>query len=733
MAEKLATILASTPVSATSVDNQGVKEMYISIRTAAALGVLLAVGAPLVSSAQEEAAGRGEAIDEVVVSASRLPTTADGMPVSVTVINEAQLANQLAVTSDLGTILGTLVPGMSTGSQSPANFHQTLRGRPPVFLIDGVPITPTLNSVGREARLIDPATVSRIEVVRGSSALYGNSAGAGFINYITKPGEEGPLKVSTEIGLQSPITSPGDGLRPSLRLSAAGGDRVDYRFSGYYERTSGFYDADGDRIAPIPNGFSGLADSDMYSVFGRVGIDVNATNRLEVTASHYIQEQDTDYTLQPGDVSQGIKATAVPKAPGDDIEEADQAHENTLFNVAYTNADAWGSTVSLQAFYQKSESVFGMEFGRFPLTSKPDGQSDTSSEKVGYRLDIHTPLRVLGDNAELVWGSDFLNDETIASLVDGRIFAPTQEIDSLAFFAQLRATFLNDLVTFTGGVRHESTELMVPDFQSLFTLANLTGGTLDYSTTPINLGLSFALTDAVELFAGYSQGFEVTSIARTFRDTPIDVNVNITQPDPNEIDNTEIGLRGNWDNLVATFAAFYVESTEGQSFTLDPNNPNNVFTRTFADEMYGYEMTLDALLSDRWRAGGSFSWIEGKSDPDLDGDYDTPLQNRRIPPRKVTAYIEADVNDWSIRAQALYSGSRNKFPGSTTFWEGAIHSWTVIDVSASGNVGPGVLTLGVNNLFNEDYFTHISESAQQDNRYSKAQGATATIRYRWEF
>jgi len=128
--------------------------MYTSIRTAAALGVLLAVSAPLVSSAQE-AAGKGEAIDEVIVSASRLPTTANGMPVSVTVINEAQLTDQLAVTSDLGTILGTLVPGMSTGSQSPANFHQTLRGRSPVFLVDGIPITPTLNSVGREARLVD--------------------------------------------------------------------------------------------------------------------------------------------------------------------------------------------------------------------------------------------------------------------------------------------------------------------------------------------------------------------------------------------------------------------------------------------------------------------------------------------------------------------------------------------------------------------------------------------------
>lgn len=702
--------------------------MIRTTTTAAAAFALLLTTIPVAGFGQDNA----EAIDEIVVNASRLPTTADGMPVSVTQISEAQLADQLAVTSDLGTILGTLVPGMSTGSQSPSNFHQTLRGRPPVFLIDGVPITPTLNSVGREARLIDPATISRIEVVRGSSALYGNSAGAGFINYVTKSGEPGPLTVTSELGLQASMTSPGDGLRPSLRLSAAGGDRVDYRFSGYYEKTNGFYDADGDRIAPIPNGFSGLADSDVYSLFGRVGFEMTSNSRLEFTASHYIQEQDTDYKLAPGDVSLGIKATAVPKDAGD-TEEAAQAHENTLFNASYSNNEFLGGTLRLQGYYQRSDSVFGMDFGRFPLTSKPDAQSDTNSEKVGYRLDLRTPIPALGDNAEIIWGSDFLNDKTVAGLVDGRVFAPTQEIDSLAFFAQLRATFLDDLVTFTGGVRHETTDLTVPDFQSLFTLANVTGGTIDYDAAPVNLGLSFALTESVELFAGFSQGFEVTSIARTFRSTPIDVDVTIAQPEPNEIDNTEIGIRGNWDNVVATFAAFYVESTAGQSFAVDPNNPNNVFTRTFADEMYGYEATLDANLGQSWRAGGSFSWIEGKADNDLDGDYETPLQNRRIPPKKLTAYVERAVNDWTLRAQVLHSGGRDRFPTSTSFWEGTINSWTGVDMSASGPVGPGTLTLGVNNLLNEDYFTHVSESAQQDNRYSKAHGATATLRYRWQF
>lgn len=690
------------------------------------LGTFGTVSTSLAQEAAEESKAN---LDEIVVLGSRLPTNVDDMPVSVTIISEPELQKQLAVTSDMGAILGSLVPGMSTSSQSPANFHQTLRGRPPVFLIDGVPITPTLNNVGRESRMIDPATIARIEVVRGASALYGNSAGAGFINYVTKPPEAGDFQLSSEIELQSSVTSAGDGFRPSIRLGATGGDRVDYRFSGYYEHTSGFYDADGDRIAPIPNGFSGLADSDIYSFSGRVGLDINDTNRLEVTASHYNQEQDTDYTILAGDVSEGIKATAVRK-DANFFEEAGQAHDNTLVSLAYTNSGAFGSTVRLQGFYQESNSVFGMDLGRFPLTSKPDAQSNTNSEKLGYRLDIRTPL---WDGAELVWGSDFLNDKTINGLEDGRVFAPTQEIDSLAFFVQFNATFFDDLVTLTGGFRHESTDLTMPDFQSLFTLANVTGGTLDYSASPFNVGLSFALNPSLDLFAGFSQGFEVTSLARTFRSTPFDVDISIASPDPNEIDNIEAGVRGNWKNISGTFAAFYIESTAGQSFRVDPNNPNNVFTTILADEMYGYEITIDANLANDWRVGGIYSWIEGKSDSDFDGNYDRPLQNRRIPPKLTTVYIEKDVNDWVLRAQGQFSGSRKKFPGSTNFWNGDIHSWWVVDVSASGRLGPGVLSLGVNNLLNEDYFTHISESAQQDGRYSKAQGATAKIRYRLDF
>lgn len=706
----------------------GQKKTGLSMSASA---VALVCAAGLSGQAAGAQSDTGETIEEVVVQGSRLPASIKSMPGSVTLIGEEELGKQLAVTSDLEAILGQLVPGMGTSSASPANFTTSLRGRKPVFFIDGVPVTPTLNDVGRELRLIDPAIIKRIEVVRGSSALYGNSAGAGFINYITGSGTKGETSFSTEIGTQFSLTDPGNGFRPSVRQSMSGGDGAfDYQVSGYYEKVGGFFDADGDRIAPIPNGFSGLADSQIYSYYGKFGFEFGEEQRIEASINKYRQKQDTDYKLLAGSVADGVKATAVPKDAGD-TEEADQFHENFVGTVNYSHGNVFGSNLNVQAYYQKSKSVFEYLANRFPLTSKPSAQSDTDSEKYGFRLDLRTPLDALSDGAELLWGADYLHDDTVTGLVDGREFAPTQVLKSRAVFGQLTMP-LFDTFSLTAGVRHEKADLTIQDFTSLFTLAEITGGTLEYSATPVNVGLTYNVSDSVNLFAGFSQGFEVASVGRVLRSYPVDVNVNILAPEPNLIDNYEAGIRANTANVSAEFAVFYTTSSNGLAFSPDPNNPkDNVIETRTADKVYGFEFSINADLSETWRAGGSYTWLEGKEDRDLDGDFERIMQHRRIPPRKLTAYLEHDISDdWRMRVQGLYSGDRKKFPGSTAFWEGDVNSWMTLDVSIVGEVGPGTLTIGVNNALNTDYFTHISETAQRDDRYSKAPGATGTIKYR---
>jgi iron complex outermembrane recepter protein len=55
-----------------------------------------------------------------------------------------------------------------------------------LVLIDGIPQSTPLRAVGRDIRTIDPSVVKRVEVIKGATAIYGNGADGGLINYITK-------------------------------------------------------------------------------------------------------------------------------------------------------------------------------------------------------------------------------------------------------------------------------------------------------------------------------------------------------------------------------------------------------------------------------------------------------------------------------------------------------------------------------------------------------------------
>jgi iron complex outermembrane receptor protein len=61
-----------------------------------------------------------------------------------------------------------------------------LRGRQVLVLIDGIPQSTPLRNGARDLRVIDPSAIERVEVIKGASAIYGNGADGGIINYITK-------------------------------------------------------------------------------------------------------------------------------------------------------------------------------------------------------------------------------------------------------------------------------------------------------------------------------------------------------------------------------------------------------------------------------------------------------------------------------------------------------------------------------------------------------------------
>lgn len=213
-----------------------------------ASAVLAVLVAPVVQA--EEA----KDLDRVTVSAStsRMPNSEAALANTITVIDAEQLKQQLAVTQDVSQILANLIPSFSPSRQKLTNAGETLRGRKPLYLVDGVPQSTPLREGGRDGHTIDPAMIERIEVIHGANALQGLGASGGIINIITKraPREDGAVFQDVNIGVSSALPNQSDsvGYRASYVFGTRSGD-VDFVGGASYASEGLFYDGNGRAIA----------------------------------------------------------------------------------------------------------------------------------------------------------------------------------------------------------------------------------------------------------------------------------------------------------------------------------------------------------------------------------------------------------------------------------------------------------------------------------------------------
>lgn len=122
------------------------------------------------------------------------------------------------------------------------------------------------------------------------------------------------------------------------------------------------------------------------------------------------------------------------------------------------------------------------------------------------------------------------------------------------------------------------------------------------------------------------------------------------------------------------------------------------------------------------------------NDEDENGKF-LALNSTVIAPLKLTAYVEHEtLPGWRNRLQLLYSGNRSRaFDDSI---EGAaIESYVTVDYFSSISLFGGELQIGVQNLFNADYFSVYSQNVAPiyDPLNYKGQGRTISASYRITF
>ena len=686
---------------------------------------------------------------DVVISATRTPTSLGSLNQSVTIVTEEQIQQQLAVAPgrSLSQILPKLVPGMSQNDGSmDSGTSQTIRGRQIGVLIDGVP---QLSSPTTQLDLahIDPGAIERIEIVRGATAIYGNGATGGLINIITKQAGEGKTSFYTDVQGSGSLTRVLRGLSGTVVQGVQGKkDWFDYNIVGTFNQQGGMFDAEGSRTMPGTNGVGGFADTKNYNVLGKFG-GTFGEHRLQLTFNRKESWQDTNYFSDPG--VDALPRTTARFIPGLALDEQPKL-TNSQISLDYSHPHLFlDSRVHIQGYYRSQRTRFPT-FDVRPFGGTEVLQGLPQTDLLGTRAEITTPIPLYG-KPQVTWGMDFssqhgdqrqnLYDPAILDASGGRVFSKigqsplvaSRVFQTAAAFAQGEWTPLSALVL-RGGVRYERLGISSSDFTD--SVGNFTpAGSIKFDTTVFNAGFVYHLIDPLDLFFNFSQGFNVPvgSIDAALTGVTPGTNLALTKLQPQRVNNYELGLRGKWSHVQSSLSGYISKSSLGLNFDQFTNSLQRAPQTT-----YGVEATLDVQPYEGWRIGGSYTFVEGDQTIAFNPDVRTPINGFNIQPQKITGYLEhltSPERQWRNRLQMLYSGSRTR--SNVAFASGldpigdpfSMTEYFVVDFITTIKAGPGTLRFGIENLLNQNYVAAFNQISFSNSFNYAARGTTATIGY----
>ncbi|WP_255783958.1 TonB-dependent receptor [Marilutibacter chinensis] len=687
------------------------------------------------------AAGGAVELDRITVSAStsRIPDSEAALPNTITVIDQAQLQQQLAVTRDLSQVLANLIPSFSPSRQKLTNGGETLRGRKPLYLVDGVPQSTPLREGGRDGHTIDPAMIERIEVIHGANALQGLGASGGIINIITKraPREDGAGFHDVAIGASSALPHEQDstGWRASYLFGTRSG-AFDFVGGASYAREGLYYDGDGDALAI--NAVQGdLMDSRAYNLFAKGGWDIDGERRLQLTVNRYQLQGENDYVVVDGDAIAGIPATSERGDP----EGEGPRNRSTSVVLDYTDKSLAGGYFQAQAYWVDFSALYGgSDWGDFWGDGRDPNwydQSQNVSEKTGAKLSWSRG-DFLDQRLRLTFGLDLARDTTYQELVASDLnWVPETTYESWSPFVQAE-WWLTDTVMLAGGLRHERGKLEVDDFTTLPVYGSqaVEGGSPKTSETLPNVGLVWEATGNLKLYASYSEGYTVADIGRVLRA----INVpgrrvdSLVDLQPVIADNREIGLDYDDGRWVAHLAAYWSDSDLGSRLQFDPVSQSYNVARE-RTEIRGVEGNIAFRFSGNGQAGLAYATTDARFDSDGDDRVDSDLPGINVSPDRVTAFwTQRWTPAFDTRVQVSRSFDRDfehKDPAVVTY---DFDGYTTVDLLGRIRLPLGTLDVGIENLFGEQYISYYSQTTTPRNdTYTAGRGRVLTVGWSHRF
>jgi iron complex outermembrane receptor protein len=677
------------------------------------------------SQAQEQPGN----IETVVIAASRSNIEADKAPQTVVVIRKEDIERQLSVSSNSSDVLSSILPSYTPSRGKMNGSGETLRGRTPLILIDGVPQSNPVRPTGREAHTIDYALVERIEVIQGPNAINGLGATGGTINIITRRPGKGTLNQHAEVQLTAPTTDVEAetlSYKSSYRLHGRG-DKLDYLFALAVEDQGLHLDGRGRSIGvDVTQG--DLMDSRSYDVLAKIGYHPDSNQALQLSVNRYRIKSKASYVGVAGDRKLGIPSTSIEgTSPGE------PAHNDVWTSSAsYTHDDLAGMELSAMVFNQEFVGLFGATNSRTfqDETIAPRGtlfdQSRAVASKYGSKVGL-TRAGLLDGRLKLTGGVDTLVDKGKQDLYGtGRTFVPDSTYRNVSLFAQGEYRLLEAL-TVHAGVRREKAELEVGTYRTLAAYKDtlVEGGEIKFNETLFNAGLVATPVKDVTLYASYSEGFGLPDIGRTLRsiNKPGQSIGNLRALAPILTEGMEVGVRVRKADWELDAAAYRSDSDLGARVV----SVNGVFSMARQKtRLEGFDASASYRFDRAHRASLAYAYTKGRYDKNGDNSLDARLDGLNVAPNRVIARWNANWSDRLSTMVQVQHAFKQRFDDPAKTFSG----YSLADASISYKLARGQLRLGIANLFDRDYITYYSQSALvEPTRYFAGRGRSLTLGY----
>ncbi|MEM7278673.1 MAG: TonB-dependent receptor [Pseudomonadota bacterium] len=660
------------------------------------------------------AVAAAEDIDEIIVSAARLPLTASDMSsaVSVVEIDEIQNGRQLlSVDEALVAIPGVFI-------QDRYNFAQDLRismrgfGARSSFgirgiriIVDGIP--ETFPDGQAQSDSIDLGSIERMEILRGpASALYGNAAG-GVINIETDRANEQPYTdVSASAGsygfqrLQVKLGGTHDGL--GYQLSAS-----DLQLDGYRGHSA--------------------AKTRLYSA--RLSKQLSDTTRLSLVASH----SDQPLAQDPGGVNRTAR-DADPRAPRQRNEDfnAGESFDQQRLGVSLQHEFANALQLNLRNYY-----VWRDFENRLPFVGGGAVSFDRFLSGGGVSLSAQMP--VFGVSGTTVFGIDIESQEddrqrrnNDSGLVGALTLNQLEKVRGTGVFVQQRFEF-SPTFALDVGLRHDSVKFSVDD---QFLSNGDQGGSQTLRQTSPSLGLLWRANSNAQLFLKYGTSFETPTTTEFANPLGGGFNENL---EPQLARNAELGVRYRSERSVNYELSLFHIALEDELLPFElASQPGRVFyANANESSRRGIELSVQTTLFDSWRARLGYTWSDFEFRNFVDGQTDLSGRDLPgIPEHRLALSLQAQF------ANGAYLGLDTSYT-SRIFLNNSnsadVGGYGLTDIRAGRRFGDPdqgwELFVGINNLFDRAYDANLRPNAF-GSRYFEPGPARhwyAGFRKRWEW